>query len=431
MSELGRFFELAEITGIIENQFIESLLTGFSSRQYLVTLNYLLKLEKNAVPYGEIDSLTGMAVTTSLTSSTSQEDVTVNTSSRLFWDPSELVRESIDNRSFQRNFRTSASSRSHLSIDLTSNFQLGVQLKSAFLSDPSVDSAINTNRTITSTDDPEKESGAASLELLGQRLEAVAAGKDDPLAYKGGGDLAELYEEYEAFLRQPSSAHFQSSNPLLQVNDGFVIINAVADGAGEALLADLESLGLQNGAHYGAVISGLLPIQAIDDMVKLGNLKFASPAYQPITRVGATTSQGDDAMKADVARDTFGVDGSGVTVGVLSDSYDRSFSASTNANDDVASGDLPGAGNPNGFTTPITVLDDSAGGPFGGLFLIDEGRGMMQLIHDVAPGAELFFHTAFNGAADFAQGITDLVNAGADVIVDDIGYLDQPFSRMA
>ena len=51
---------------------------------------------------------------------------------------------------------------------------------------------------------------------------------------------------------------------------------------------------------------------------------------------------------------------------------------------------------------------------------------MMQLIHDVAPGASQSFHTAFNGLADFANGILELASAGADVIVDDVIYFAEP-----
>ena len=62
--------------------------------------------------------------------------------------------------------------------------------------------------------------------------------------------------------------------------------------------------------------------------------------------------------------------------------------------------------------------------PFGS----DEGRAMMQIIHDVAPGASLAYHTAFLGTANFAQGILRLhEEANADVIVDDIGILTDPF----
>jgi hypothetical protein len=44
-----------------------------------------------------------------------------------------------------------------------------------------------------------------------------------------------------------------------------------------------------------------------------------------------------------------------------------------------------------------------------------------------APGASQAFHTAFNGQADFAQGITELQTAGCDVIVDDVYYLAEPW----
>lgn len=141
--------------------------------------------------------------------------------------------------------------------------------------------------------------------------------------------------------------------------------------------------------------------------------------------VSAVKSQGDQAIKADEARKFFDVDGSGITIGVLSDSYDRSLTASTRASDGVASGDLPGQGNPNGYTTPVRILDDSSDNSNGGL--IDEGRAMMELIHDVAPGAELVFHTATKGSEDYAGAINELVSAGADIIVDDTINLDEPY----
>jgi hypothetical protein len=52
---------------------------------------------------------------------------------------------------------------------------------------------------------------------------------------------------------------------------------------------------------------------------------------------------------------------------------------------------------------------------------------MMQLIHDVAPGAHLAYRTAYRAQADFAAGILDLGTAGCDVIVDDIIYFAEPF----
>lgn len=132
------------------------------------------------------------------------------------------------------------------------------------------------------------------------------------------------------------------------------------------------------------------------------------------------------------ARDLFGVDGSGVTVGILSDSFDLATEAAdgselaTKAADDVASGDLPGEENPCGHTDDVDVLEEEqeveAVEP-----PVDEGRGMAQIVHDVAPGAAIAFASAFNGEDVFAANIGELANAGADVIVDDVFYFEEPF----
>ncbi len=63
----------------------------------------------------------------------------------------------------------------------------------------------------------------------------------------------------------------------------------------------------------------------------------------------------------------------------------------------------------------------------------DEGRAMLQIVHDMAPSAELAFDSAFNGELAFAEGIENLAKpvgeggAGAQVIVDDVGYFEEPF----
>jgi hypothetical protein len=48
-------------------------------------------------------------------------------------------------------------------------------------------------------------------------------------------------------------------------------------------------------------------------------------------------------------------------------------------------------------------------------------------VHDVAPDANLAFHTAVEGEADFASGIQALAAAGAQVIADDVIYFDEPY----
>jgi hypothetical protein len=51
---------------------------------------------------------------------------------------------------------------------------------------------------------------------------------------------------------------------------------------------------------------------------------------------------------------------------------------------------------------------------------------MLQIVHDLAPGASLLFANADNGIASFAQNIQTLAALGAKVIVDDVIYLSEP-----
>ncbi len=203
----------------------------------------------------------------------------------------------------------------------------------------------------------------------------------------------------------------------------FVTVEATAAREATRLLGDLEGLGLQGGATAGNVVSGRLPISSIRAAASLSSLRGMRPSYVR-TYVGSAESEADSAHRADEVRENLGLNGGGQKVCALSDSYNQDSSALTTASDDIQSGDLPGAGNPSGRTAPVDVLEDYDGSdpeP------TDEGRAMLQLIHDIAPGARLGFHTAFGGLAGFAQGIRDLANAGCTVIVDDVGYSVEPF----
>lgn len=190
--------------------------------------------------------------------------------------------------------------------------------------------------------------------------------------------------------------------------DGAIAIEAVATGGdGQALLNQLQALGLREGVAYKSMIFGYLPIDRLDDLKDLAVLNYARPYYTPETNVGRVTSQGDRAMRADIARTTYGVTGAGSKVGILSDTYNALGGAAAG----VASDDLPAG---------VQVIADLPTGS-------DEGRAMAEIVHDVAPGAAIAFNTAFNGQAGFAKGIIDLAQAGCNIIVDDIIYLAEPF----
>jgi hypothetical protein len=129
---------------------------------------------------------------------------------------------------------------------------------------------------------------------------AWAATSKEGLRDKVDHALAEVYEEQEAYLAQGGGATFTPSNPFVRVSEGRVVIDAVASGDVHALQAELEALGMQRAVVFGRIVSGWVPIFAIEDMAALATLLVARPAYAA-TNVGLVTSQGDRAMRADVA----------------------------------------------------------------------------------------------------------------------------------
>src|SRR5579859_2381516 len=207
--------------------------------------------------------------------------------------------------------------------------------------------------------------------------------------------------------------------PPLRVQDGYVRISAYGDDV-SSLKIQLVGQGMLDARLHDHSVTGRVPVVALSDIAGIAGLKFVKPALVT-TRVGLTTTQGDRSMRSDLARSQFAVDGTGVRVGVLSDSFDcapgplASGQNFTRAGQDAVNGDLP---------LGVRVLADLHTVPDGEC--TDEGRAMMQVIHDVAPGAQLSFTTAVTGEEDFAAGIVALANDGAKVIVDDAEYLDEP-----
>jgi hypothetical protein len=228
-----------------------------------------------------------------------------------------------------------------------------------------------------------------------------------------------------------------------------VLIDAVTRGDAQQLKTALVGLGLQHASVYSNDVGGWLPVAQLDAATALSELN-AIRAAMPRTRTGSVTSQGDFVQHSDLVRSANALTGAGVTVGVLSDSFDCYAVYATNgvpasgnegyayngftatATTDVSTGDLP---------SNVNVLEEAEAGNGGCLNygaptqlpFSDEGRAMLQVVYDVAPGASLAFYTAENSEADFANGIVKLAapiasgGAGATVIADDIGYFDEPF----
>ncbi len=247
--------------------------------------------------------------------------------------------------------------------------------------------------------------GPATGQLTAEIVEGLSVSKFDGFA-NFSHQLNQLWGDYRAS-PTPTNGALASMAGSVQVQGDYVLVDTVASGRASQLWQDLARLGMRSASQIGSIISGQFPIAALGDLAQLDSLQFAAAALRPWTQVGSVTSQGDLSLNGPAARSLFGgIDGSGVTVGVLSDSFDT---GSGSYQSDISSGDLPAG---------IQVLEDYPGGT-------DEGRAMMQLIYDVAPGVDMAFHTAFNGIADFANGITELA-AISDIVVDDVIYFAEP-----
>ena len=127
-------------------------------------------------------------------------------------------------------------------------------------------------------------SGLAEGDAAGLALNWAAGAplsKDGPLS-KVGPILADLYHEHEGYLKQSGlktqAKAFQTKAPLIRTDGGMVVIDAVAAGDPKALKRDLVAAGLTDAAVYEHIVSGRLPIAALDEVAGLASLRFAQPA---------------------------------------------------------------------------------------------------------------------------------------------------------
>jgi subtilisin family serine protease len=266
-------------------------------------------------------------------------------------------------------------------------------------------------------------SAASQAERVAAKRAAIVAAKNAAKSGDSarlGASLAVLQKASARRIPQSDVTHrVTRKNPALRASGGYVAVSAYGDDL-SGLRAQLVAKGLVNAKQHGTAVSGRAPIAALGDMAATPGLKFLRPTLA-MARAGSVVTQGDRSLRADRARRESGVNGRGIRVGVLSDSYDCAPGAFeegapfTRAADDIANGDLP---------RDTLVLKDLSDTPSSDCS--DEGRAMMQLVHDVAPGSPLAFYTAFESQEDFAAGIHALAAAGSQVIVDDIIYFSEP-----
>jgi Subtilase family len=265
------------------------------------------------------------------------------------------------------------------------------------------------------------------------------------------------FDAYKSMIAKQAASY--SSRALTQSATGKYLVEIMPNGRVPVttLQANLQAkypaitVQAANTTYAGhGVIEGYV---ALDDVPGIANSQGVGSVIlqlRPIHSAGTVTAQGVNQHRVNHINSFYNSavslnwDGSGMSIGVMSDSYDSQPSEEggyTTANQDVVSDDLPGTANAvappvgSGNTQPVVVLQDFSNPPFA----TNEGRAMCQIVHDMAPKARIGFATADSGELGFANNIRalgglpgytypDAIQQGfkGDVVCDDVSYLDEP-----
>lgn len=265
----------------------------------------------------------------------------------------------------------------------------------------------------------------ASALLVSPLYTAASAPTQNPKLDKFIEPIAEAVDEQRqgslmnrALLRQNVRANSPLEARWNEAGAVQVYLHYAAGGAGPDLTA-LKQLGATGIVKSDAlaVVQAWVPAEELRAAGELPGVERVSlPRYayrkdtsstRRLTYTGSVDTQGDTLLGAQVFRNTTGITGKGISVGVISDGDDHT-------GDSQKSGDLP----PSIFNDP----NDSNGG-FSPKSSGDEGTAMMEIVYDLAPGVKQLGFCGPQSTVDFVTCLNDFnTSMGANVIVDDLGF---------
>ena len=193
-------------------------------------------------------------------------------------------------------------------------------------------------------------------------------------------------------------------------SDGRIKVEIVGKVTPELLAAIQGASGTVLGSWPSARSTlALLPLGEIERLAEREEVTFIRPA--PESRRNYVDSEGDTTHAAIQARANSGVNGAGIKVGVLSNSINTTNNPLAAA---IAGGNIDG-------TNTFIIAGQGGSGDA-------EGLAMCEIIHDLAPGASIYFATASAGEAQMASNIVTLAQVGCRIICDDETYENEsPF----
>jgi hypothetical protein len=166
------------------------------------------------------------------------------------------------------------------------------------------------------------------------------------------------------------------------------------------------------------IIQARVSLRALGQLGTAPGVLLVREPDRALLEQGSETTEGDAVLKAFDVREAYGVDGTGVRVGVISNGLEG-------LDDAQALGDLPEVN-----STTCDVIDsappgepadptDAGAGA--------EGTAMLEIVHDLAPGAELwfgYFGFALGGTSLDFMAAVDCLAEHVDVVIDDITFVN-------
>jgi subtilase family protein len=202
-----------------------------------------------------------------------------------------------------------------------------------------------------------------------------------------------------------------------------VLVHVLLDGRSslDQVAQQVESLqGVvlgRNATYRHGILAAYVPTDQLDNAASIAGVRALTMEHEPVKRAGKYSSQSREVLHTDVLNQQ-GFTGQGITIGVLSDSFNTARFAKhpprTTAGQDEKDGYLP----------VVNVIQDSGAPGHPGS---DEGRAICLIAYAEAPGCNEAFATANPSEVDFANNIIRLrTEANCDIIDDDVGYYDEP-----
>lgn len=250
----------------------------------------------------------------------------------------------------------------------------------------------------------------------------------------------------------PKSVRDAAQHRMMRINaknevQVYILVDAVTDENLSQLRAGGVTVEIPDAAHRR--VQARIPVAQLQSVADLPFVNFIRLPNYAIRLTGSVNTEGDAILRADLARAQTGVNGTGVSVGVISDGIKGVFATGCTtcggvAGGPISTGDLPSA---NGTRNASGVLTSSTGGIIGTSFVsgafgtandlegLDpgcafagagaEGTALLEIVHDIAPGAQLSFA---NADTDLAfQNAVDFLAASNDIVTDDLGFVGLPY----